>query len=220
MSRSTGSTTRRRREQVADAVRQAGRRAMLYQADVARLDATRAMVEAAERDSGRSTYWSTMPACFRASVFSTCEESDWDYVLDINLKGACFCAQAAARAMIASGPPGVDHQPDLGRRLSRVAARRALLREQGRRRVDDTADGAGAGAAPHPGQRDRAGSDRYGAAALWQQRGGADRDGAALPLGRARAPEEIARAAVFLASEEAGFITGQVMHVNGGGYLG
>jgi 3-oxoacyl-[acyl-carrier protein] reductase len=41
-----------------------------------------------------------------------------------------------------------------------------------------------------------------------------------LPLGRIARPEEIAKAAVFLASEEAGFITGQVMHVNGGGYLG
>jgi NAD(P)-dependent dehydrogenase (short-subunit alcohol dehydrogenase family) len=33
-------------------------------------------------------------------------------------------------------------------------------------------------------------------------------------------PEEIARAAVFLASDEAGFVTGQTLHVNGGSYLG
>jgi acetoacetyl-CoA reductase len=33
-------------------------------------------------------------------------------------------------------------------------------------------------------------------------------------------PEEIARAAVFLASEDAGFVTGQTLHVNGGSYLG
>jgi acetoacetyl-CoA reductase len=32
-------------------------------------------------------------------------------------------------------------------------------------------------------------------------------------------PEEIARAAVFLASENAGFVTGQTLHVNGGSYL-
>jgi len=44
--------------------------------------------------------------------------------------------------------------------------------------------------------------------------------GRALPLGRLAEPEEIARAAVFLASDDsAGFITGQCMHVNGGGYL-
>jgi acetoacetyl-CoA reductase len=33
-------------------------------------------------------------------------------------------------------------------------------------------------------------------------------------------PEEIARAAVFLASDDAGFVTGQTLHVNGGSYLG
>ena len=43
--------------------------------------------------------------------------------------------------------------------------------------------------------------------------------GRALPLGRLAEPEDIARAAVFLASDSAGFITGQCLHVNGGGYL-
>jgi len=33
-------------------------------------------------------------------------------------------------------------------------------------------------------------------------------------------PEEIARAAVFLASDDAEFVTGQTLHVNGGSYLG
>ena len=44
--------------------------------------------------------------------------------------------------------------------------------------------------------------------------------GRALPLGRLAAPDEIARAALFLASDDAGFITGQCLHVNGGGYFG
>jgi 3-oxoacyl-[acyl-carrier protein] reductase len=43
--------------------------------------------------------------------------------------------------------------------------------------------------------------------------------GSALPLGRLATPEDIARAAVFLASEAAGFVTGHCLHVNGGGYL-
>ena len=41
----------------------------------------------------------------------------------------------------------------------------------------------------------------------------------AIPLGRMAQPDEIARAAVFLASDNAGFITGQTLHVNGGSYL-
>jgi NAD(P)-dependent dehydrogenase (short-subunit alcohol dehydrogenase family) len=43
--------------------------------------------------------------------------------------------------------------------------------------------------------------------------------GAANPLGRIAAPEDIARAAVFLASDQAGFVTGHTLHVNGGSYL-
>ncbi|HMD66278.1 MAG TPA: SDR family NAD(P)-dependent oxidoreductase, partial [Stellaceae bacterium] len=34
-------------------------------------------------------------------------ESDWDYVLDVNLKGACFCAQAVTKAMVAANRHGV-----------------------------------------------------------------------------------------------------------------
>jgi NAD(P)-dependent dehydrogenase (short-subunit alcohol dehydrogenase family) len=40
-----------------------------------------------------------------------------------------------------------------------------------------------------------------------------------VPLGRMAQPDEIAQAAVFLASENAGFVTGQTLHVNGGSYL-
>jgi NAD(P)-dependent dehydrogenase (short-subunit alcohol dehydrogenase family) len=39
-------------------------------------------------------------------------------------------------------------------------------------------------------------------------------------LGRIAQPDDIARTAVFLASDEAGFVTGQILHVNGGAYLG
>ena len=40
-----------------------------------------------------------------------------------------------------------------------------------------------------------------------------------IPLGRIARPEEIARIAVFLASEESGWITGELIHVNGGAYM-
>ncbi len=40
-----------------------------------------------------------------------------------------------------------------------------------------------------------------------------------IPLGRMAQPDDIARAAVFLASENAGFVTSQTLHVNGGSYL-
>ena len=42
----------------------------------------------------------------------------------------------------------------------------------------------------------------------------------AIPLSRMAQPEEIARTALFLASDDAGFITGQTVHVDGGSYFG
>src|SRR4051812_2316004 len=95
--------------QVADAVREAGRRAMLFQANVARLDATRAMVEAVERELGLLDVLVNNAGVFPRVNFLDMQESDWDHVLDVNLKGACFCAQAAARAMVASGRQGSIH---------------------------------------------------------------------------------------------------------------
>jgi len=43
--------------------------------------------------------------------------------------------------------------------------------------------------------------------------------GRSTPFGRMAQPDEIAQAAVFLASENAGFVTGQTLHVNGGSFL-
>ena len=91
-------------------------------------------------------------------------EVDWDHVLDVNLKGSCFCAQAVARAMITAGRRG-----SIRRRTARLASGRALCCEQGRRAVADPGDGTGARPLPHQGQRDRARAHRYGPAALRQQ---------------------------------------------------
>ena len=49
--------------------------------------------------------------------------------------------------------------------------------------------------------------------------GRVDRLAPRIPMKRVAQPEEIAQAAVFLASDGAGFITGHTLHVNGGGYL-
>ncbi|MGC2412088.1 MAG: 3-oxoacyl-ACP reductase family protein [Stellaceae bacterium] len=205
--------------EVAEGVQAAGRRALLVQADVGRLDAVRAMVAGVEAGLGPIDILVNNAGVFPRVPFLEMAERDWDFVLDVNLKGSCFCAQAVARGMVAAGragsiinltsgaafrgsPRGVHYCASKGGVLS-MTRQMALELAPHRIRVNAIA----------PGLTDTA-QPRYGMAE--EELAAAGR---ALPLGRVAEPSEIARAAVFLASDAASFITGQCMHVNGGGYL-
>jgi NAD(P)-dependent dehydrogenase (short-subunit alcohol dehydrogenase family) len=119
----------------------------------------------------------------------------------------------------ASAASGLDHQHHLGCRTAWLASGRALCGEQGRRAIANPRDALEL--APYrirvkaiaPGLTDTA-QPRYGSSEteLVEM-------AHSIPLGRMAQPDEIARAAVFLASENAGFVTGQTLHVNGGSYL-
>ena len=94
-------------ESVGDQVRSQGRRALAVKADVADIAQTRTMVAAVQQGLGPVDVLINNAGVFPRVPFLEITESDWDYVLDVNLKGACFCAQAAAKAMVAAGRPGV-----------------------------------------------------------------------------------------------------------------
>src|SRR5271169_4977947 len=97
---------RRAAEGVADHVRNSGRRALTVKANVADVAQSQAMVAAVEQGLGPIDVLINNAGVFPRVPFLEMKESDWDYVLDINLKGACFCAQAVANAMVATGRPG------------------------------------------------------------------------------------------------------------------
>jgi NAD(P)-dependent dehydrogenase (short-subunit alcohol dehydrogenase family) len=196
-----------------------GGKAVAVQADVGDLAQTRNMVVFVERELGPLDVLINNAAVFPRVAFLDMTESDWDFVVDINLKGACFCAQTAARAMVASGrqgaivnltsgaafrssPRGVHYVASKGGVLSMTRAM-ALELAPYRIRVNAIA----------PGLTDTA-QPRYGSSEA--ELAEAAR---AIPLGRMAQPEEIARSALFLASADAAFITGQTIHVNGGSYL-
>jgi len=206
--------------QVADGVEAAGRRTLLVQADVARLDAVAAMVAAVEEGLGPVDILVNNAGVFPRVAFLDMAEGDWDFVLDVNLKGSCFCAQAVAKRMVAAGRPGaivnltsgaayrgsprgVHYCASKGGVLS-MTRQMALELAPYRIRVNAIAPGLTDTAQP------RYGSSEEEIAATAQT----------IPLGRIAQPDDIARTAVFLASDEAGFTTGQILHVNGGGYLG
>jgi 3-oxoacyl-[acyl-carrier protein] reductase len=207
-------------EQVAEIVRATGRRALPIQANVARRVQVEAMVRAVEDGLGPIDVLVNNAGVFPRVPFLDMSEDDWDYVLDVNLKGSFFCAQAAAKSMVAGGrqgsiinltsgaayrgsPRGVHYCASKGGVLSMTRQMALELAPHGIR-VNAIA----------PGLTDTA-QPRYGSSEEEIEAAGH-----AIPLGRIAQPEDIARAAVFLASVDAGFVTGHTLHVNGGAYLG
>src|SRR4029453_17432428 len=82
-------------------VQAAGRRATLVQGDVARPEEAKAMVTRVADELGGLDILVNNAGVYPRVPFLEMRESDWDLVLDVNLKGGFFCAQAAAQTMIA-----------------------------------------------------------------------------------------------------------------------
>ena len=207
-------------EAVARGVRDKGCRAVLVKADVGKLGEIETMVAETERQLGTIDILVNNAGVYPRVKFLEMRESDWDFLLDINLKGGFFAAQAVARKLVAAGRPGAIIN------LSSQAIRGAV------RGVHYSASKGGVVSmtramalelAPHhirvnaiaPGTTDTA-QPRYGntdAELIEMAR-------ASIPLGgKLLTPDQIARTAVFLASDEASAVTGQVLHVNGGSYM-
>ncbi len=145
------------------------------------------------------------------------KDEDWDAVLDTNLKAVFRVSRAVMRTMMkqrygrivsitsvvgAAGNPG---QANYAAAKAGVAGMtRALARELGSRNITVNCVAPGFIATDMTD-----GLPEAQKAALLQQ----------IPLGRLGAPEEIAHAVAFLASREAGYITGAELHVNGGMFM-
>jgi 3-oxoacyl-[acyl-carrier protein] reductase len=205
-------------EAVAADVRAAGRRAVLVQGSVGTAGECAAIVQAAIDGLGRLDVLVNNAGIFPRVPFLEMTEAEWDRVLDVNLKGSAFCAQAAARHMVAAGIRGVILN------LSSSSVRGAVLGvhySATKTGIIGITRSMALALAPHgirvnaiaPGLTDTA-QPRYG---------NTDAELAeiarAMPLGRMGRPEEIAGLMVYLASDAAEWITGQVYHINGGVYL-
>jgi 3-oxoacyl-[acyl-carrier protein] reductase len=203
---------------LADEVRGLGRRVTTVKGDVARKADVEAFVAAATAALGPPDVLVNNAGVFPRSEFLALDEREWDLVLGVNLKGGFLCAQAAARAMIAVDRPGAIVN------ISSSAIRgdaRGVHYSASKAGVLGMTRAMALALAPHrirvnaiaPGLTDTA-QPRYGNTE--EQLAARARD---IPLGRMAQPEEIARIAVFLASDDAAMMTGELMHVNGGVYM-
>jgi NAD(P)-dependent dehydrogenase (short-subunit alcohol dehydrogenase family) len=205
-------------EAVAADVRAAGSKAMLVQGSVTDGAAIEAMLKAADGLGGISVLVNNA-AIFPRTPFLELTEADWDGLLNVNLRAGFVIAQAAAKRMVAAktggaivnltsgaayrgSPRGVHYVTSKAGVIGLTRGMSAELAEHGIR-VNAIAPGLTDTAQPRYGMTE----DEIAA------------KGASMPLGLIDATD-IADAAVFLASDAAKRVTGQVLHVNSGDYMG
>jgi NAD(P)-dependent dehydrogenase (short-subunit alcohol dehydrogenase family) len=206
--------------EVADRIRQAGRRAHPIRADVARLAEIEAMIADTVRVLGAPDILVNNAGVYPRVRLLEMRESDWDYVLDINLKAGCFATIAFVNALTESGK-GSGSVINIASQAIRGAVR-GVHYSASKGGVVSMTRAMALELAPHnirvnaiaPGTTDTA-QPRYGntEAELVEM-------AKSIPLGgKMLTPAQIAGTAVFLASDDASAITGQVLHVNGGSYM-
>ena len=136
-----------------------------------------------------------------------------------NVVGAFICAREAVRRMSTrhGGPRRRHRQRVVRRGPARVARRvRRLRRVEGRDRHDDDWAGPGSGGGRHPRQRRAAGFIYTEMHASGGEPNRVDRVKAFVPMKRGGTADEVARAILWLLSDEAVFTTGSFIDVAGG----
>jgi 3-oxoacyl-[acyl-carrier protein] reductase len=206
--------TLRKLQDVADAIREAGGKADVLEVDLSDGASVKAAVAATLERHGALHILVNNAGITRDKLLIQMKEEDWDAVLDTNLKGAWTAIQAVTRPMmkqrwgriinIASvvgqmGNPGQANY--VAAKAGLIGLTKSVARELASRNV--TAN------AVTPGYIETAmtaGLSDDVKAEFTKQ----------IPLGRLGTGADIAAAVGFLASEEASYITGQVLSVNGG----
>jgi 3-oxoacyl-[acyl-carrier protein] reductase len=208
------SRTAENAEKVAREIRALGRRAWAHAVDVADAAAVAAAAEAILAEAGRVDILVNNAGINRDGLVMRMSEADWDAVLDTNLKGAFFFTKAFSRAFL----------KQRSGRILNVASVIGLIGNAGQ--CNYAASKAGLIGFTKSAAREFA---SRGVTVNALAPGFVETDMTAvmtpelkaqyagnIPLGRFGQPEDIAEAALFLAGPGAGYITGQVLTVDGG----
>jgi len=194
-----------------------GRRSMAVQADIGSLGEAQRLVDVAVDALGRLDILVNNAGVEIRGPFAEVTEAQFDLVLGVNLKGAFFAAQAAARHMIERGGGGriinvtSIHEDVAFLEFATYAASKGGMRMFMRAVCQElaphgiTVNDIAPGAIATPINKRTLGDGEL----LKQLQ-------AVIPAGRLGEPEEVAAVAVFLASDEAAYVTGSTYCVDGG----
>lgn len=191
-----------------------GADARLLQFNVADTAAVQAGIDKIIQESGRLDLLVNNAGITRDNLVMRMKEEDWDRVLEVNLKGAFNCIRAAAKPMVKQrsgriinissvvGAMGNAGQANyVASKAGLIGLTKAVARELASRNITVNAVAPGF----IETEMTAALPEKVRAEMLAQ-----------IPLNRFGTPEEVAQAVLFLAGDAAAYLTGQVLHVNGG----
>jgi len=201
-------------EQVADRIRREGGRAVVVGGDVAREEDVERFFREVREQLGRVDILVNNAGTLRDGLVVRMRLEDWRRVLDTNLTGTFLCTREALRDMLRArwgrivnvtsvvGLVGNAGQANyVAAKAGIVGFTKAVAREVASRNITVNAIAPG-----YVHSRMTEGLDEDQRRFLTSQ----------IPMGRTGVPEEIAPAVVFLCSDQAAYITGQVLNVDGG----
>ena len=201
-------------QETVERIQAAGGTAESFQADVSVPEQCERLVQAVKERFGRLDILVNNAGVTRDGLLMTAREEDFDRVLDTNLKGAYFCMKAAAKVMVRqrsgriinlSSIVGLRGNPgQTGYAASKagiLGLTKAAAKELAGRNITVNA------LAPGFIETDMTAAmpEKARQAML-----------STIPMARPGQPEEVARAAAFFAGEGSGYITGQVLCIDGG----
>lgn len=201
-------------QSTAERVAQAGGRAHAVPGDVATADGARAVVAAAADAMGGLTGLVNNVGLVRGGALATVTAEDWDFVMRVDCGSALYCAQAA-RPYLGPGSAIVNVSslcalypaPGAGSYNAAKAAVISLTQQM-------ALEWGGAGIRANAIAPGVVSGTNFSASSRDPE--AAQRRGSVIPLGRTGRAEDIAAVAVFLLSPMAGYVTGQVLVVDGG----
>jgi 3-oxoacyl-[acyl-carrier protein] reductase len=202
-------------KKVADEISAQGVQSMASQADVTERDQVQSMIDQIGKTFQRLDVLVNNAGIIRRGTIETVTEDDWDEVIRVNLKGTFNCCKAVVATMkrqkmgkiinvssVAAKTGDITSAPGYGPSKAAIdALTKTLARELAQFRINVNA------VAPHAIETEMS--------AQWSEE---KRKSIieAIPLKRLGTPEDVAHAVLFLASDKASFITGEILDVNGG----
>ncbi len=204
-------------EELVSEIKSSGGEAVAVVGDVAVSADADSLIDTAVKTYGRVDVLVNNAGITRDGLLLRMKDEDWDMVLDVNLKGAFLCTRAAAKVMskqrsgrIINISSVVGEMGNAGQanycasKAGLLGLTKSVARELARRNV--TVNAITPGFITTDMTEELPEKTRQELTAQ-------------IPLGRLGEAEDIAYAVQFLASDQSGYITGQVLGVNGGMYM-